>query len=322
MNLNRLKPVTTQPIFTVLSFLVILPLIVIAWEKGEERKNISDNNLNSNDLAVHLTQIIPEGWELYDKVGIFTAANLYERINGRAELYLAYDVISMTTATFERKGNIEDFIEISIYDMGEPINAFGIFSVERLPGETPMGLGRISYSSDANCYIWKGTHYITIVASDTTVEFERLSLDLARKIMTHLSDSGEAVWGLSVFPSDALIPDSIQYFKVDAMGLDFMQDTYIAKYRRGNGEVTAFLSQKNSPEAALNTVEQYKRYCEKYGQGNKHVTKNGLDLWLCDMGGTFDVILNKEGLVCGVLAVPDPDEAVAIAVEITNKLQF
>jgi len=322
MVMNRLRSATPQQMLSIFSLLVILPLMVTACEKGEKQKNISDISLNSHDLAVYLTRLTPEGWELYDKVGLFTSANLYERINGRAELYLAYDVISMTTATFERQGSLEDFIEISIYDMGTPTNAFGVFSVERLPGETPLDMGRLSYSSDANCYIWKGTHYIVVVASDTTEEFQRLALQLARKVTAQLPDSTESVWGLTAFPPDNLIPDSIQYFKVDAMGLDFMQDTFIAKYQLAESEITVFLSQKESPVAALNTVEQYKRYCEKYGKGNKIVEKHGLDLWLCDMGGAFDVIFNKKRLVCGVLAAPDPDEAVTSAVEIIKKLQF
>jgi hypothetical protein len=302
--------------------LIILAAIFIVCDKGKQDVEKSDLCLEPHNLAEFLTRLTPEGWVLYDKVGSFTAANLYERINGRAELYLSYDVLSLTIATYERKSNIEDFLEISVYDMGEPTNAFGIFSMERSPGETPIDLGRISYCSDANCYIWKGTYYIIVVASNTTKEFKRLSLEIANKVTTLLSDSGEPVWGRSAFPSDALIPDSVQYFKVDAMGLEFMQDTYTAKYRRGDTKVAVFLSQKESPEAARNTAERYMRYSEKYGQGSKRVTKNGLDLILCDMGGAFDVIIYKERLVCGVLSVPDTDEAVESTLEILNKFQF
>ncbi len=319
---HRAKPLHT--LFRLLSAtcLIILTIIFMACDRGKQADEKSDLGSESHDPAEILASITPEGWELYDEVGSFTAANLYERINGRAELYLSYDVLTLNTATYERKSNIEDFLEISVYEMGNTTNAFGIFSMERAPGETPCELGRLSYRSDANCYIWKGTYYITIAVSDTTMEFQRLSYELARKVTTQLSDSNESVWGLSAFPSDALIPDSIQYFKVDAMGLDFMQNTYTAKYRREDKEFTVFLSQKENPEAALRIVKRYLNYSEQYGKGNTRITKSGLDFHVCDMGGTFDVILHKERFFLGVLSVPDPLEAVENIFKITNNLKF
>ena len=61
----------------------------------------------------------------------FGPENLYEQINGRAEYYLAYDVIGMTFASFDKSTDNSIFINLSIYDMGTPTNAFGVFSGER-----------------------------------------------------------------------------------------------------------------------------------------------------------------------------------------------
>ena len=266
-----------------------------------------------NNLTDLLVRLVPEGFSIYDQVGLFTADNLYERINGRAELYLAYDVISLATATYEDKTDISRFIEVSVFDMGDPINAFGIFSVERFQGEPPLDLGRMSYRSEANAYIWKGRYYITIVTSDSTDEFQHISLALAREVTASLADTGEPVWGLSALPQDHLIHDSVQYFKVDAMGLDFMQNIYTAEYRQGETTIKAFLSRQASPDAALDLVERYAEYSREYGQGYKHTKKDGLDFVLCDMGGIFDVILQKNRMVCGVIAVKDKDMAMKMA---------
>jgi len=200
--------------------------------------------------------------------------------------------------------------------MGSPAHAFGIFSVERPPGESPLDLGRISYRSDSSCYIWKGKYYVAVVASDNTAELRRMSLEMARKVTLPLTDSCEPIWGLTAFPSDALIPDSLQYFKVDAMGLDFMKDVFTAKYSRGDEKITAFISKKDSSQEANSTVKHYIQYCENYGEGSKRITKNGTDLFLCNMNGTFDIIFSAGSLVCGVLLMTDPDEAVGSALRI------
>ena len=255
----------------------------------------------------------PDGWNLFDKVNLFTADNLYERINGRAELYLSYDVTELTIATFEKIADIGEFIELSIFDMGNPTNAFGIFSVERFQGETPLDLGRISYSSGSNVYIWKGKYYITIVASDTTEELRLISLDMARKVTASLASSSEPVWGLSVLPQDGLIPDSIQYFKVDAMGLDFMQNTYTAKYQKRDAEITVFLSQQDNSDTAWNTMLSFIEQSDKYGQGSTREIKNDIEFFLCDMNGTYDVIFKRGRLVGGVLSVTHKDLAIEAA---------
>ena len=283
---------------------------------GKKAVDRSNSTLEPQKLLELMAGLTPEGWHLYDKVYFFTADNLFERINGRAELYLSYDVVSLTTATFERGTDIGDFIEISVYDMGNLTNAFGIFSVERPPGETPLDLVRISYRSDSSCYIWKGKYYVAVVASDNTAELRRMSLEMARKVTLPLTDSGEPIWGLTAFPSDALIPDSLKYFKVDAMGLDFMKDVYTVKYRGEQEEITAFISKKDSSQEANSTVKHYIQYCENYGGGSKRITKYGTDLFLCDMNGTFDIIFSEGCFVCGILLMTDPDEAVGSALGI------
>ncbi len=304
--------------------ILLLTLAVALCACADRQQTTSDSEPRSEsfNLSDLLARLASEGWAIYDQVGQFTADNLYERINGRAELYLAYDVISLTTATFEDKTDIGRFVELSVFDMGNPTNAFGIFSVERFQGDPPLDLGRMSYRSDSNAYIWKGKYYITIVVSDSTEEFEQMSLDLASKVTAALIDSGERVWGLSALPQDHLIADSVQYFKVDAMGLDFMQNTYIAEYLKGETTIKAFFSQQASPDVALDLVERYVEYSQKYGQGYKRTIKNGAEFVLCDMGGTFDVIFQKGRIVSGVISANHQVRAMEIAYDLWIQLQL
>ncbi|MDH5384250.1 MAG: hypothetical protein OEY18_06035 [Candidatus Aminicenantes bacterium] len=304
--------------------ILLLTLAVAFCACADSQQITSDSESTSEpiNLSDLFSRLVPQGWAIYDQVGQFTADNLYERINGRAELYLAYDVVSLTTATFEDKTDIGRFIELSVFDMGNPTNAFGIFSVERFQGDPPLDLGRMSYHSGSNAYIWKGKYYITIVASDSTEEFKQISLDLASKVTAALIDSGERVWGLSAFPQDHLITDSVQYFKVDALGLDFMQNTYTAEYLKGETTFKAFLSQQASSGVALDLVERYAEYSQEYGKGFKRTIKNGAEFVLCDMGGTFDVIFRKGRIVSGVISANTQVRAMEIAYDLWVQLQL
>jgi len=273
------------------------------------------------DLQEVVAGLTPKGWEIFDEVKQFTPESLYEQIDGRAEFFLAYDVIRMTFASFINSADTGKFIDLSVYDMGTPTNAFGVFSAERSQGEPPLALGRAGYRSYTNYYIWKGQYYIRIIASHTTGEFLRIGMDLAQKMTDFLQDSGEPVWGLTALPQADLVTGSVQYFKVDAMGLDFMRNTFTAQYQKGAAIVTAFLSRRDSKESAETTVDQYAEYAKQYGKGVAHLTSDDVKLISCDMGGSYDVVFQKGRQVGGVLSVESQSLAVQVATDLWRQLR-
>ena len=181
------------------ALIVMVSLSVLAkrWAIGSDAGYAPD----PQNLAEMVTGLTPGGWKIYDRIRRFTPENLYNLIDGGAELYLAYDMVKMTFAIFEKNADTGTYIELSIYDMGTPTNAFGVFSAERSESLPSLSLGRAGYRSGASYYIWQGQHYVTIMASDSTEELERIGLGLARKAMAFLPDSGEPVWGMTTCPS-------------------------------------------------------------------------------------------------------------------------
>jgi len=276
----------------------------------------------SQSLPAMVSDSTPKGWQIFDEVKQFTPENLYEQINGRASFFIAYDMIRMTYVSFVNSDKTSQFINLSIYNMGTPTNAFGVFSAERSQGESPLELGRAGYRSDANYFIWKGQYYIRIISSEATNEFQWIGMDLARKVTDFLLDSGEQVWGLTALPLTDRMPESVQYFKVDAMGLDFMRNTYTATYRKGNTLVTAFLSQQDSAESARAKVVRYAKYAKKYGKGIDRLKAGEVELVSCDMGGSYDVVYQKGRLIGGVSYVEDRGLAIRVAIEMWEKLRL
>jgi CubicO group peptidase (beta-lactamase class C family) len=271
--------------------------------------------------AMMVESLTPEGWELHDRVMQFTPENLYEQINGRAEYYLAYDVIGMTFASFDKSTDDSIFINLSIYDMGTPTNAFGVFSGERPLDALRLKLGRDAYHVGANHYIFQGQYYIQITAADNTDELRQVCMDLAEKVTDFLQDSGQAVWGLTALPETNRVPQSVQYFLVDALGLDFMRNTYTAKYYRGKTVVSVFLSQQDSPESARETVDRFKEHANLYGKGVDILSEDGVELVSCDMDGSYDIVFQKGRLVAGVTEVKDKRLAVEATIDLWKQLQ-
>ena len=271
-------------------------------------------------LSQRLTKIPPPGWKLMETIKHFTPENLYEHIDGRAEFFLAYGVVHMTFATYIDPTDTATFIDVCVYDMGHPSNAFGVFTAERPEVFHPMDVNRAGYRSGGNLFIWKGSYYIRMIASDDSSQLERINIELARELSDSLYDSGESLWGLEVLPAIDRVPGSERYFRQDAMGLDFMANTYMAQYRKNGVIVTIFLSKKDHSASAREVLRRYVLYVEQLGEGVKQVTRNGGVITLCDMGGTYDAIFQKEDVVAGVTSVKDPVLAVDSAFEIWQHL--
>ncbi len=308
-----------------LIFVMCLVLLTVVVAKGQTtvRDTVPQDDIatSAEKVALMVASLTPKGWELYDMVIQFTPENLYEQINGRAEYYLSYDMIRMTFASFRKNTDNSNFINLSIYNMSTPSNAFGVFSGERSLGVPPLKLGRDAYRSEANYYIWKGQYYIQIIDTDTTYELRKVSMDLAKKLTDHLQDSGQPVWGLQALPQKNQVPQSVQYFLIDALGYSFLRNTYTAKYYKDKIEVSVFLSQQDSPESVRTTITKFKEHVNKYGKGVDLLSVDGIELLSCDMGRYYDVIFQKGCLAAGVTGVKDKKLAIEAAIDLWKQLQ-
>lgn len=307
--------------FKILIGLVLLVvLIVLGYKAVELTVPKNDYAMSPKRLAMIVNDLTPKNWRIYDKIMHFTAENLYEQINGRAEYYIAYDVIGMTFASYEEIADSHFSINLSIYDMGTPINAFGVFSGERSSESQPLELGREAYRSGADYYIWQGQYYIQIMASNTSEELKYIGSELAKKLTNLLPDSGESVWGLAVLPMADRVPRSIQYFLVDAMGLDFMRNTYTAKYYKGETVVSIFLSKEDSSESAQKTLQKFTAHAKQYGKGISLISQDNIKLLSCDMSGNYDAVFQKDSLIGGVTGVENENLAIQAAIDLWRQL--
>ena len=280
----------------------------------------AEEAVTSEKIPEILQALTPKGWEIYDRVKQFTPKNIYEQINGRAEFFLAYNMIEMNFVSFIKKNHEDQFIDLSVYNMGNALNAFGVFSAERSPGEKPVDLGRAAYHSDAHYYVWIGQFYIRIIASDSSELLRQTGLELARKLTDLIPESGKPVWGLNLMPKTDLVPGSLMYFRVDAMGLDFLDNVFLAQYRKGNLLFKMFLSRQINAPSVDSMIKQYRGYAKKYGEGLENVNYKGVNLISCDMGSNYDIIFQKGRLMGGIISVKEQEFALRMAFEFWKQL--
>jgi hypothetical protein len=110
-------------------------------------------------------------------VRVFDADNLWEYIDGAAELYVGYDVQTCTTGDVS-SGDL--VVTLDLYDMGDPLNAFGVFSRERTGERTAVsGATEARVSPPYLALLLKGSTYakVNVLEGELTEQNARTLLE-------------------------------------------------------------------------------------------------------------------------------------------------
>jgi hypothetical protein len=212
----------------------------------------------ATDLKTLLpSQDLPAGWAPVGGPRVYSKKTLFEHVDGQAILYLTYGFQRSVFGIFQNGKNPEDQIEVDIYDMGNVLHAFGVFSRFR-NDDRPGGIGLDSYLDDRSIFFYKGKYFIMLYATETNASnLKQLAMTLSAKIV----DSSPPPKEIHLFPKDGLKTGSIQYFPEGLLGHDFLgrgfQASYVDKGERGD---------KNKVEAKVKVEENIKA---KAGDKNK-----------------------------------------------------
>jgi len=108
---------------------------------------------------------LPAGWKLSESVKVYPGKKLYDSIDGAADRFFQYDFREQYVATYASE-NSEGKIQVEVYDMGTPDDAFGIFSCHDniLSRHTKVGLAAVM--SEVNLDLCQGKYFTRLQAFD------------------------------------------------------------------------------------------------------------------------------------------------------------
>jgi hypothetical protein len=230
----------------------------------------SDVSSGSTAIESLLTKDILDGWTLIDGPHLYTKKTLFKHIDGQAELFFKYGFQKSIFAIYQNKKNQGNQIELDIYDMGNVLQAFGIFSRFRNEDQ-PGGIGLDSYLDDRSVFFYKGKYFVILYATESNPSTLK---QWAAKIASRIVDTSSQPKEIGYFPKNGLKPGSIQYFPEGLLGHQFLergfQGTYIEKVEvkaevKGK-EVKLFLAIFKDSKKAMSALQVYKDDLSKKGK--------------------------------------------------------
>ena len=260
-----------------------------------------------------------DGWKASQKDGIYGQDNLYDYINGGAELYLSYGFNKVINRTYLRPEQPD--IVVDLFDMGTSQNAYGVFSHSMETLDDSYGQG--SQYSEGLLLFWKDRYYVSIMSYPETAESKKALLALGRKIETAIRGDGPLPDILTLLPQAFLIQESVRYFRhyawlnshyfiADSNILNINESTeaVLAKYRDGEKTFLLLLVNYENAQAAQSAHGNFvKQYLPELTQ--KKVVRIEDGTWTsCQLKGNLVVI---------VLNAPEEVKALHLMKEVNTK---
>lgn len=247
-----------------------------------------------------------DGLEPMSPTEFYNADTLYEKINGRAPAYFEFDFQSLRARSFTINDQPGAFIDVFDYDMGSPINAFGIFSLERDPDGRPVEFAGEGYRSPMGYFLRQGAHYIQIIASDETDATMRHAEAAARAMIESIPADDAGLAARRRLPQAGLLPDTIEYAAKNFQGQGFLSDVFSAQYTVGDAQVTFFVMMAGSPADAADAFVQYRQFNEQFGAIESVREFAGAQVFQADSFGKTNVVYQRGAELGGVVNAADP----------------
>lgn len=242
-------------------------------------------------------------WQLSGNPRYFGPDNLYDLINGGAEVYTEYGLKKMVTADYKSKARQNVTVTAEIYDMGSSMGAFGRFSRfldgAADPSKSGEGLsptlapkGRFG---GASASFYKGSFLVnlTLLDESPTATMESIK-KLGAAVLPKFADSlfqkvpqGEPLSKvLEHFPKDNLLKRSEGYAPKSYANIDGICPCFTARYKKDKTEWTLFVT------AAMDNQQAVDSMLKKIGEANAGIIAQKVNQRIVGYKSTSDDVAN------------------------------
>lgn len=274
-------------------------------------------------LLQNLPGLTPRGAaESYDP------QTLSDKIDGKAELYLAADFKEMACRTFAPQALDGVHVTVSIYAMGSPQDAFAVFSNQRRPGAVDLPLGHHAYIAGNALFLTGGRHYVELVADkddeQVAAMLQAVATALVKTLPAPEAAAGQEVDEQSLFPAQGLVAGSIRLIPADAFGMAGFSRIYTAEYQfsaAGHGpDATAFVAGRDSAAQAQADATAYRDFllANGYTAAKSEGLPEGATLFT--MAGSYELLMNRGKVLAGVHDAQSPQAAVDLGKALAGRL--
>lgn len=263
----------------------------------------------------------PPGQTPLSPAETFDAATLSDKINGKAELYLSAGFNRLHSQRFTDESNGDIWMEVFVYDMQTPQNAFSVFSAQRRDDAQTLDVAQYAYQTPNALFFVHGPFYVEVVASDISETIMQPMIAFAETFIADHPIQSEAIGEKELFPAEGLIQTSISLVSADAFGYERFDQIFTATYKLQGSELMAYYSRRKTPGEAEELASSYRDFLIAFG-GKKVESDLGIKTAkMVHILDTYEIVFSHGPYLAGVREAADQQPAQELAINLFNRIK-
>lgn len=320
---------TRQPILSLglLAVLVIITVAILGIHSSyipppvpEFLTKPETPSVKSTENSLRLTS--PLDYKKTGPLENYSPETLFEKINGKAPLYLESGFIRLQSQRFVHNSNTALWFEVFIYNMTTDLNAFSVFSTQRRPdtGNNPSLKKFRNYITENGIFAQLGHYYVECIGSSTSELLREGMLKTMQSLIAENTLPTSPINELNLFPQQDLNPQSLKLYLANTFGSEALTNTFLCEYTIDDTPpITAFISSQQNSDQAMRVAEAYSRFLTDSG-GSPLAGMSG-NIKYIDLYGTVESIFQVNTYVGGVHEADDLESARLISERLFKALQ-
>jgi hypothetical protein len=259
----------------------------------------------ADDSAVDLVQLLPQqisGWTRTESSLTYDRETIFDYINGAGEVYRSYDFGEVLVAGYGKPESPE--LTVEIFDMGNPSDAYGVFSYARESEELGIG-GGYERRGRVLCF-WQDRFYVCVSAEERTPDSDQDLTAVAQAVSRQLPVAGDLPNLVKALPTEGLVRFSERFFHLhqslnyhyylareNLFNLSGETDAVMARYAPGSTYL--LLIEYANESGAVEALTSFKElYLPDATNSNTVQTENGKFVSYAQNGRFLAVVLDAD----------------------------
>jgi len=315
--------------------LAALALVAVAILLRQAHYNLSEYGLGNKEKIVRgktagsekargntfdTATLVPAGFRVYTDAEIYDSVTLYEKIDGKAPLYLSSGFRELVTRRYMHTVQKELWIEIFLYDMGSFNNAFSVYSQQKRADGVSRPDVQYCYTTENSEVMALGTYYIEINGSRGGAVIQKAAAEISLKIRDTLG-TARSINVLDYLKCAELVPQSEIYYLNDAFGMEGFSRVYSAKFLVDGVRTTVFISGPYDYNTRQAVIKSYTGFLVNEGAVAEKIKSSVKDITLLNFDGSYETIFHAGDFVAGVHEADMKNRAIKVSEILYNTVR-
>jgi hypothetical protein len=255
----------------------------------------------------------PGGWKWTGDIKTYDRSNLFELIDGEAELYFPYGFKRAIALSFSSAASPQDSIAAEVYEMGSVLDAFGVYSNYRDRSSKLVGVGTEGFAGVTQAMFYRDRFFVKVRAHGTSAQNQAAVLPCARAVSQVLSKNAPKPEELDLLEVPTVVQQTQQYFAQSVLGYDFFSTGLTADAEIGGYRVKVFIIMEITSRTARQALQRYEDFLKSSNVVPRWEDSSRGKMMEADDPLYKGVLVKQVGnMLVGVAKLPRPDQGIRL----------